>query len=101
MSDEQVFGAVAARTGRLHNGAHARTHSLPFAAQRIENKDGAITSRSAPTCSDCVLRDVRRCVSRKLESGSCQNCVRYPLKPPANTVIYGDTPMRIVVARSR
>ena len=31
----------------------------------------------------------------------CQNCVRYPLKPRSNTVIYGDTPMHIVVAGSR
>lgn len=38
---------------------------------------------------------------RKCESGLCQNCVRYPLKPRANTVIYGDTPMHIVVAGSR
>ena len=36
-----------------------------------------------------------------LESGLCQNCVRYPLKPRSNTVIYGETPMHIVVARSR
>ena len=28
----------------------------------------------------------------------CQNCVRYPLKPRSNTVIYGDTPMHILVA---
>lgn len=31
----------------------------------------------------------------------CQNCVRYPLKPRTNAVIYGDTPMHIVVAGSR
>jgi hypothetical protein len=31
----------------------------------------------------------------------CQNCVRYPLKPRSNTVIYGDTSMYIVVAGSR
>jgi len=28
----------------------------------------------------------------------CQNCVRYPLKPRSNTVIYGDTARDIVVA---
>jgi hypothetical protein len=28
----------------------------------------------------------------------CQNCVRYPRKPQSNSVIYGDTPIRIVVA---
>ena len=31
----------------------------------------------------------------------CQNCVRYPLKPRSNTVIYGDSLMHIVVAGSR
>ena len=31
----------------------------------------------------------------------CQNCVRYPLKPRSNTVIYGAIPMHIVVAGSR
>ena len=31
----------------------------------------------------------------------CQNCVTCPLKPQSNTVIYGDTPMHIVVAGSR
>jgi len=28
----------------------------------------------------------------------CLNCVTYPLKPWGNTVIYGDTSMRIDVA---
>jgi hypothetical protein len=28
----------------------------------------------------------------------CQNCVTCPPKPRSNTVIYGDTPMHIVVA---
>ena len=45
-----------------------------------------------------VFVDVCR---RKLQSGLCQNCVRYRLKPRSNTVIYGDTPMHIVVAGSR
>ena len=31
----------------------------------------------------------------------CQNCVRYPLKPRSNTMIYGDTLKQIVVAGSR
>ena len=31
----------------------------------------------------------------------CQNCVTYPPKPRANTVIYGDTLKQIVVAGSR
>ena len=31
----------------------------------------------------------------------CQNCVRCPLKPRSNRVIYGDTSMHIVVAGSR
>ena len=35
------------------------------------------------------------------QSTLCQNCVRFPLKPRSNTVIYGDTPMHIVVAGSR
>jgi hypothetical protein len=30
----------------------------------------------------------------------CQNCVRYTLKLRSNTVIYGETPMHIVVAGS-
>jgi hypothetical protein len=42
-----------------------------------------------------MFLDVRR---RKLPAGLCQNCVRYPLKPRSNTVIYGDTLMHIVVA---
>ena len=37
----------------------------------------------------------------KLQAGSCQNCVRYPPKSRSNTVIYGDTPMHIVVVGSR
>src|SRR5438093_13590250 len=28
----------------------------------------------------------------------CQKCVTYPQKPPVHTVIYGDTPKRIVAA---
>jgi hypothetical protein len=35
------------------------------------------------------------------ESFLCQNCVRYSLKPRSDTVIYGATPMHIVVAGSR
>jgi hypothetical protein len=31
----------------------------------------------------------------------CQNCVTYPVKPWAHTVIYGDTSMRIDVVGSR
>jgi hypothetical protein len=31
----------------------------------------------------------------------CQNRVTYPQKPGANTVIYGVTPMHMVVAGSR
>src|SRR5215467_5771822 len=31
----------------------------------------------------------------KCESGLCQNCVTYPLKPPLNTVIYEDMVTRI------
>jgi len=38
---------------------------------------------------------------RKSGSESCQKCVRYPPKLWSNTVIYGDTPMHIVVAESR
>jgi hypothetical protein len=38
---------------------------------------------------------------RKLEQGLCQSCVRYTLKPRSNSVIYGNIPMHIVVARSR
>ena len=31
----------------------------------------------------------------------CQNCVTYPPKPRANTVVYGGTLKQIVVAGSR
>ncbi len=51
-------------------------------------------ARSAPATSIDVSRP-------KLLSALCQNCVRYPLKPGSNTVIYGDSPMDIVVAGSR
>jgi hypothetical protein len=45
---------------------------------------------------------VRVCVrSDDCSPGLCQNCVRYPSKPGANTVICGDMPMHIVVAGSR
>jgi hypothetical protein len=37
----------------------------------------------------------------KCRSVLCQNCVRCPLKLQSDTVIYGDTPMHIVVAGSR
>ncbi len=37
----------------------------------------------------------------KPERVLCQNCVTYPPKPWANTVIYGETPTHIVVAGSR
>jgi len=36
--------------------------------------------------------------ARKSNDILCQNCVRYPLKPRPNTVIYRDTPMHIAVA---
>src|SRR5687768_2029069 len=42
-----------------------------------------------------LLADVRQ---RKSTIVLCQNCVRCPSKPRSNTVIYGDTPMHIVVA---
>jgi hypothetical protein len=73
MSDEQVIGAVAARTGSLHSGAHARTHSLPFAAPCIEHRDSAISGHPmglkvaiGAVCSDGVLRNVRQCVSAEV-----------------------------------
>jgi hypothetical protein len=45
---------------------------------------------------------VRVCRRRgKRSSVLCQNCVRYPPKLLAHTVIYGDTRMHIVVAGSR
>jgi hypothetical protein len=37
----------------------------------------------------------------KPERVLCQNCVRYPVKPGSNTVVYGETLMHIVVAGSR
>src|SRR5882762_2026064 len=33
----------------------------------------------------------------KARSGLCQNCVTYPSKPLANTVIYGHTPMPLLL----
>ena len=39
--------------------------------------------------------DVHR---RRSPATLCQNCVRYPPKPPVNTVIYGDTSTPIDVA---
>lgn len=38
---------------------------------------------------------------RSRRSVLCQNCVRYPVKPWSNTVVYWDTPMHTVVAGSR
>jgi hypothetical protein len=38
---------------------------------------------------------------RKHDRLLCHNCVRYPLKPRSSAVIYGDTPIHIVVAGSR
>ena len=40
-------------------------------------------------------------LARKSNHVLCQNCVRYPLKPRSNAVVYGGTPMHIVVAGSR
>jgi hypothetical protein len=37
-------------------------------------------------------------LARKSNHVSCQNCVRYPLKPRSNTVISRDTPIHIGVA---
>ena len=48
-----------------------------------------------------VLCGTNRCASAEVQTGSCQNCVTCPPKPPSNTVVYGATPMHIVVAGSR
>ena len=37
-------------------------------------------------------------LARKSNHVLCQNCVRYPLKPRSNTVIYRDTSTHIDVA---
>jgi hypothetical protein len=42
-----------------------------------------------------------RASPRKREMILCQNCVTYSTSSLANTVMYGDTPMRILVAGSR
>jgi hypothetical protein len=67
----------------------------------IENWDSAITSRSAQCARNAYYAMFVYVCPRKLRSGLCQNCVRYPTKPRSNTVIYGATPMHIVVAGSR
>ena len=51
-----------------------------------------------------VLRDHATFVDArqlKSQSGLCQNCVTYPLKPRVKTVIYEDMSTRIDVGSSR
>ena len=48
-----------------------------------------------------LYTNVHRLYLAKRDRVLCQHCVRYSLKPRANTVIYGDTPMNIVVAGNR
>jgi hypothetical protein len=67
----------------------------------LKDSEVEFVRASAVALSLRIKRCSQVCVPRKLEFGLCQNCVRYPLQPRVNTVIYGDTPMDIVVAGSR
>ena len=83
---------------------------LALAANRFKLKIRTVTRLSCSSLlaiedlkatgltSQRVFVDMR---PQKLRIGLCQNCVTYPLKPRAHTVIYGDTPAHIVVAESR
>jgi hypothetical protein len=63
-------------------------------------------------CSHRVWRPRHRCARELCQTPECaaitygdllelpQNCVTYPLKPRANTAVYGETPIHIVVAGS-
>jgi hypothetical protein len=62
--------------------------------QLVDQRIRLAVERPSERASDDVLIDNQ---PREL----CQNCVTCPPKPRTNTVIYGDTPMRIVVAGSR
>jgi hypothetical protein len=79
----------------LSSGRLARLGDSRSEADHVNVVDSHTGARTA---SHAMFVDVCR---RKLQSGLCQNCVRYPRKPRSNTVIYGDTPMHIVVAGSR
>ena len=61
---------------------------------------GRCEQRERPGLDLHITRLAHVC-PRKLEARLCQNCVRCPLKPQPNTVIYGHTPMHIVVAGGR
>jgi hypothetical protein len=62
-------------------------------------RTGALTQASAMLAN--IISAASGACSRKLRCGSCQNCVRYALKPRLDTVSCGDTLMHIVVAESR
>src|SRR5688572_29289883 len=80
------FAALAS----AFRGSHSNTHLVY--TKLVDPLDRALLHRRT---------GARRVVRRKFDLFLCQNCVTYPLKPRANTVIYGDTPIHIVVVGSR
>ena len=65
--------------------------------------DPALPDQTDPLPHGCTISRVSHTntMARKSNHVLCQNCVRYPLQPRPNTVIYGDTPIHIAVAESR
>jgi len=72
-----------------HHREHRRSQNGSATSLALDQK----RTRRARTHTDSHLANCVRIL--------CQNCVRCPSKPWANTVIYGDTPRHIVVAGSR
>jgi hypothetical protein len=76
--------------------------------RRTASSDSGLGESSAVTTQVPLIDSASCCVPTHMgwQSGKryrvlCQNCVRYPRKPRSYSVIYGDTPMHIVVAGSR
>ena len=74
--------------------------SAPFARPSRPSRDSTTigSDQCGATHAGCTCTDAHRVVRRNVDRLLCQNCVTYPLKPWANTAIYGDTPMHIDVA---
>jgi len=91
-------------TATMSHDRYCRSRSAAGRPEDLRRQSQtAVQETAIHTCSDRIPRVRTHIGSYGVKSDRvlCQNCVRYPLKPRSNTVIYGATPMHIVVAGSR